>query len=166
METEGGIPFLKDRFAGQMFDIEHSGFPLLWTGKTVQNCSSSLINEIMSGEKAATPSIQKWPCSSLEKLSGSAEIGCLQAVVRTLNYPWTHPRGVCPSVTAVICSTSQNSCAWGRIKWTAPGYYGSYWRLHSSFPNIKGTTRRLEALHGLSRTGSAENQSLLWQKIL
>lgn len=60
--TEGNrrrIPFVKDRFVGQMFDIEHSGFPLLWMGRTVQNCISSLINEIMSGEQAATPLDQK-----------------------------------------------------------------------------------------------------------
>lgn len=51
---------MKDRFVGQMFDTEHSGFPLLWIGRrTVQNCSSSLINEIMSREKAATPLVQK-----------------------------------------------------------------------------------------------------------
>lgn len=51
---------MKDRFVGQMFDIEHSGFPLLWIGRrTVQNRSSSLINEITSGEKEAAPLVQK-----------------------------------------------------------------------------------------------------------
>lgn len=78
---------MKDRFVGQMFDIEHSGFPLLWIGRTVQNCISLLINEIMNGEQAATPVVQKQPHSCLEKQSGSAETGSLQTVVRTLNYP-------------------------------------------------------------------------------
>lgn len=51
---------MKDRFVGQIFDTEHSAFPLLWIGRrTVQNCSSSLINEIMSRGKAATPLVQK-----------------------------------------------------------------------------------------------------------
>lgn len=117
---------MKDRFVGQMFDIEHSGFPLLRIGRTVQDCSSSLINEIMSAEKAATPLVQEWPRSSLEKQSGSAEIGSLQTAVRTLNYPWHHPWSqpwfaACPKTP--VPEAGQN--------WWHSCIHGNCWRLHS-----------------------------------
>lgn len=123
-------------------DTAHTSFPLVRVEKSpAQYCSSSLVNERQRKWRDSSRSAR--PASDHALFWGhfarSAGIGSLKTTKRTSNYPWRHPRGVCPSITATLYNIPKQPMpeAW-KNGWHSAIYVG--WSgLNSPFPNAKGT---------------------------